>query len=100
VLAILVIQHLADPASFVTEIRRCLRPGGHLVLTAPDRQISPITQGSLYWRLRAVIATRVPGMIRFYDRDALRRLVEAHGFTVEDRGDVLPVSLLIARAGT
>ena len=32
VLAILVIQHLPDPASFVTEIRRCLRPGGHLLL--------------------------------------------------------------------
>ena len=100
VLAILVIQHLPDPTSFVGEIRRCLRPGGHLVLTAPDRQISPLTQGSLYWRLRAVIATRVPGMIRFYDRDALRRLVEAQGFTVDARGDVLGVGLLIARAGT
>ena len=52
VLAILVIQHLPDPARFVTEIRRCLRPGGHLLLTAPDRQVAPLTTGSLYWRLR------------------------------------------------
>ena len=97
VLAVLVIQHLPDPASFIGEIRRCLRPGGHLLLTAPDRQTVPT--GSLYWRLRAVIATRVPGMIRFYDRDTLRGLVEAQGFTVEDRDDTLDVNLLIARAG-
>lgn len=98
VLAILVIQHLADPASFLTEIRRCLRPGGHLLLTAPDRQVVPLTTGSLYWRLRALTATRVPGMIRFYDHDSLSALVEAQGFTVEDRRDVLGVNLLIARA--
>src|SRR3954453_5029821 len=45
VLAILVIQHLSDPASFVGEVRRCLRPGGHLLLTAPDRKIAPLTTG-------------------------------------------------------
>lgn len=100
VLAILVIQHLPDPASFVTEIRRCLRPGGHLLLTAPHRQIAPLTAGSLYWRVRALTAARVPGMIRFYDRDSLSGLVEAQGFTVEDRGDVLGMNLLIARSGT
>jgi SAM-dependent methyltransferase len=94
VLAILVIQHLADPASFVTEIRRCLRPGGHLLLTAPDRQVVPPTTGSLYWRLRAVTYTRVPGMCRFYDRDSLSSLVEAQGFTVEDRDDVGGVNLI------
>jgi len=100
VLAILVIQHLPDPTSFITEIRRCLRPGGYLLLTAPDRQVVPLTTGSLYWRLRALTATRVPGMIRFYDRDSLSGLVEAQDFTVEDRGDVVGVNVLIARAGT
>jgi hypothetical protein len=39
-------------------------------------------------------------MIRFYDRESLRDLVEVQGFTVEDRGDVLGVNRLIARAGT
>src|SRR3954471_1945094 len=100
VLAILVIQHLSDPASFVGEVRRCLRPGGHLLLTAPDRKVAPLTTGSLYWRVRAITAKRVPGMIRFYDRDSLSALVQAQGFTLEDRGDVLAANLLIARAGT
>lgn len=98
VLAVLVIQHLPDPASFVAEIRRCLRPGGHLLLTAPDRQVAPVTRGSLYWRLRALTATRVPGVIRFYDRAALSELVEAHDFTVEDRGSAHAGSTVIARA--
>jgi SAM-dependent methyltransferase len=97
VLAILVIQHLPDPASFVAEVRRCLRPGGRLLLTAPDRQVAPLTTGSLYWRLRAITATRVPGMIRFHDRDSLRGLVEAQGFTVEECDD-LGGNLLVARA--
>src|SRR5918999_4909455 len=37
VLAILVLQHLPRPAAFVAEIRRCLRQGGHLLITAPAR---------------------------------------------------------------
>src|SRR5215468_4293609 len=37
VLAILVLQHLPHPAAFIAEIRRCLRPGGHLLITAPAR---------------------------------------------------------------
>ena len=39
-------------------------------------------------------------MIRFYDRESLTNLVEAHGFVVEDRGDDLGVNLVIARAET
>lgn len=94
------IQHLADPALFVGEIRRCLRPGGHLLITAPDRKVAPLTTGSLYWRLRARAAQRVPGMIRFYDRDSLTGLIEAQDFIVQDRGDDLGVNLVIARART
>lgn len=37
VLGILVLQHLPHPAALIAEIRRCLRPGGHLLITAPAR---------------------------------------------------------------
>jgi SAM-dependent methyltransferase len=98
VLAVLVIQHLGDPASFLREIRRCLRPGGGLLLTAPARDVAPLSRGSAYWRLRATVATRLPGVIRFYDRPALTDLVEEQGFAVEGPDDILGVSLVLARA--
>jgi len=53
VLAILVLQHLPHPAAFIAEIRRCLRPGGHLLITAPARDSTSRTSQNLYWRLRA-----------------------------------------------
>jgi ArsR family transcriptional regulator len=96
VLAILVLQHLRHPAAFVTEIRRCLRPGGHLLIVAPGRG------GALpqhpYWRLRAAFYQRVPGLVRFYDTDSLPRLIEEQGLTViECTGDGKRITVL-ARA--
>ncbi|MGI8794083.1 MAG: methyltransferase domain-containing protein, partial [Acidimicrobiales bacterium] len=98
VLAILVLQHLPHPAAFIAEIRRCLRPGGHLLITAPARDSTSLTSQNLYWRLRAACAHRVPGVVRFYDTNSLPRLVEDQGLTVvECNGELGRVSVL-ARA--
>jgi ubiquinone/menaquinone biosynthesis C-methylase UbiE len=82
VLAILVVQHLPHPAAFIAEIRRCLRPGGHLLITAPVRDSTPLTSQNLYWRLRAAGYQLVPGVVRFYDTTSLPRLVQDQGLTV------------------
>jgi SAM-dependent methyltransferase len=82
VLAILVVQHLPHPAAFIAEIRRCLRPGGHLLITAPARDSTSLASPSLYWRLRAACYQRVPGVVRFYDTNSLPRLIEDQGLTV------------------
>jgi SAM-dependent methyltransferase len=98
VLAILVVQHLPHPAAFITEIRRCLRPGGHLLITAPARDRTSLTSQSPYWRLRALCYQLVPGVVRFYDTNSLPRLVEDQGLTVvECNGGPGHVSVL-ARA--
>jgi SAM-dependent methyltransferase len=98
VLAILVLQHLPDPAVFITEIRRCLRPGGHLLITAPARDGTSPTSSNLYWRLRAACYQLVPGVVRFSDTSSLSRLVEDQGLTVvECKGLPSRVSVL-ARA--
>jgi SAM-dependent methyltransferase len=82
VLAILVLQHLPNAAAFIAEIRRCLQPGGHLLITAPVRDSTSLAFQNLYWRLRAACYLHVPGVVRFYDTNTLTRLVEDQGLTV------------------
>ena len=82
VLAILVVQHLPHPTAFIAEIRRCLRPGGHLLIAAPARDSTSLKSQNLYWRLRAACYQLVPGVVRFYDTNSLPRLVEDQGLTV------------------
>jgi SAM-dependent methyltransferase len=95
VLAILVLHHLSHPAAFIAEIRRCLRPGGHLLITAPARGGTSLTSQTLYWRLRAACYHRVPGVVRFYDTNSLSRLVDDGGLTVvECKGEPLRVTVL------
>ena len=102
VLAILVVQHLPHPAAFIAEIRRCLRPGGHLLITAPARDSTSLTSENLYWRLRQR-ATSACLRRRVYDTNSLllppsSRLVEDQGLTiVECNGEPGAVSVL-ARA--
>jgi SAM-dependent methyltransferase len=97
-LAILVLQHLPHPAAFITEIRRCLRPGGHLLITAPSRSRTSLTSQNLYWRTRAAFYNLVPGVVRFYDTSSLPRLVEDQSLTVvECSGEPGSVTVL-ARA--
>lgn len=82
-LAILLIQHLPDPASFVAEVQRCLRPGGHLLIRAPVRAPgAPRLGQSLYYRVRAALYTHLPGLADFHDDNSLSRLVEGAGLTV------------------
>ena len=58
VLAILVLQHLPHPAALLAEIRRCLRPGGHLLITAPACDSTSRTSQNLHWRLHSVLPPR------------------------------------------
>src|ERR687898_312675 len=98
VLASLVLQHLPHPAAFIAEIRRCLRAGGHLLITAPARDHTSLRSQNLYWRLRAACYHLVPGVVRFYDTSSLPRLVEDRGRPgVESNSDPGGVGVL-ARA--
>src|SRR6185437_4727202 len=98
VLAILVVQHLPHPTAFIAEIRRCLRPGGHLLITAPARDSTPLKSQDLYWRLRAACYQLVPGIVRFYDTNSLPRLVQDQGLTVVECNGERDRVTVLARA--
>lgn len=98
VLAILVVQHLPDPGAFIAEIRRCLRPGGHVLITAPARDSRPVAYQNLYWRVRAACYHLVPGVVRFYDTSSLPDLVEDQGMTVVECNSEPGRVNLLARA--
>ena len=100
-MAIHVIQHLQDPATFIAEIERCLRPGGHLLITAPSRSTGALPPQSLYWRVRAAFYTYVPRVVRFTDSQSLIGLLEHHGFdVVTSEADASRVSVLARRSAT
>lgn len=63
VLATQVIEHVPEPDRLLQEINRVLKPGGHLILTAPQ-----------YWRLH-----EVPHDYYRFTPYGLRHLVEASG---------------------
>jgi len=69
-----VIEHLADPDSYLEAIRRLLRPGGRLLLTTPNAHGS--ASRVLGHRWHAIGEEH----LNYFGRRSLSRLLERHGF--------------------
>jgi SAM-dependent methyltransferase len=95
-----VIEHLIDPDRALSEVRRALAPGGHVVLSTPNmaclinRVMLPLGLQPFHTEVstKAVIGRRFAflgegappvGHLRVATYPALRRLLELNGFTVE-----------------
>jgi SAM-dependent methyltransferase len=72
-----VIEHLPDPAEFLEQARRVLRPSGRLVLTTPDTgTLSARLLGRRWYFYIPVVH------ITHFDRANLALLLRRHGFAV------------------
>ena len=75
-----VIEHVADTASFLSEVRRVLRPRGRLLLSTPDHGV--LTRLHLALSARAFEAHMDPlsDHLRFYTRRTLARVLSDFRF--------------------
>lgn len=89
-----VIEHLRDPRQELRELRRILRPGGHLVIETPD--VENIWFRLLGARWRQII----PDHLFFFAPATLTRLLVEEGFSVTESrhvGKSMSVRLFISR---
>jgi 2-polyprenyl-3-methyl-5-hydroxy-6-metoxy-1,4-benzoquinol methylase len=99
-----VIEHVADTAAWLSEVRRVLRPGGRLLLTTPAHGL-PIRLWLALWP--GAFADHLHPLgdhLRFYTRGGLASLLQEFGFedvSVRSAGTLLwrPVLLGKCRRG-
>ena len=79
-----VLEHIPDPAQFITDMIRCLRPGGGLILAVPSWP-SAITD------IPNFTINGPPHHLTWWTEAALRALASGFGLAVES-GETLPAS--------
>jgi SAM-dependent methyltransferase len=95
--AIQVIEHIYEPVSFVNDLVRHIKPGGHLVLATPD----------IGGALRKVMGRRwpsfkVPEHVLYFDFDSLQKLMRGAGLADINRlpyPHAFPFGLIAAKFG-
>ncbi len=79
-----VIEHVADVAPWLSEVRRVLRPRGTLLLTTPDTGPRTLLALALSPRRFATHFEPRSDHVRFFSRRTLRELLDDLGFDVTE----------------
>lgn len=75
-----VLEHVADTAAWLSEVRRVLRSGGSLLVSTPANGRLRMLCAALSRRAFAARFDPRADHLRFYSRDTLCRLIEEFGF--------------------
>jgi 2-polyprenyl-3-methyl-5-hydroxy-6-metoxy-1,4-benzoquinol methylase len=75
-----VIEHVADTAAWLSELRRVLRSGGSLLLSAPAHGRAALLAAAISPRVFAAHFDPRGEHLRFYNRASLSRLLADFGF--------------------
>ncbi|HUB73684.1 MAG TPA: class I SAM-dependent methyltransferase [Solirubrobacteraceae bacterium] len=75
-----VIEHVADTAAWMSELRRVLRSGGRLLLSTPDNAPLSLLRAALWPRAFAARFDPLGEHLRFYSARTLRALLSELGF--------------------
>jgi 2-polyprenyl-3-methyl-5-hydroxy-6-metoxy-1,4-benzoquinol methylase len=79
-----IVEHLDEPWSFLSDLRRLATPGGHLLLSIPNIANASVINDLLHGRFDYVyMGLTCVGHLRFFTRQSLEDMLTIAGWTVE-----------------
>ena len=77
-----IVEHLDDPWSFLSELRRISAPGGHLLLSLPNLANASVIADLLQGRFDYVyMGLTCVGHVRFFTRHSIEEMLRMAGWT-------------------
>ncbi len=87
-----ILEHLDEPWSFLTDLRRLTVPGGHLLLSIPNIANWAIAQDLLRGRFDyTYIGITCAGHLRFFTRRSIEEMLHIAGWSVESISSQAPI---------
>ncbi|HEY2322260.1 MAG TPA: class I SAM-dependent methyltransferase [Thermoanaerobaculia bacterium] len=79
-----IVEHLDEPWSFLSELRRISKPGGHLLLSLPNLANVSVVNDLLRGRFDYVyMGLTCAGHLRFFTRQSIEDMLDIAGWQVE-----------------
>jgi SAM-dependent methyltransferase len=78
-----IVEHLDEPWSFLSDLRRVSAPGGHLLLSIPNIANAAVISDLLHGRFDYVyMGLTCVGHLRFFTRQSIEEMMEIAGWTI------------------